>query len=53
MLASGKLPSPANDGRCMECSLKDICQPEALGDRAKLAMYYSDLYRPDEREISE
>jgi CRISPR-associated exonuclease Cas4 len=25
MLASGKLPSPVNDARCRECSLKDIC----------------------------
>ncbi len=29
MLASGTLPPPANDERCRECSLKDICQPEA------------------------
>jgi hypothetical protein len=33
MLASGRLPPPVNDARCRECSLKDICQPEALGDR--------------------
>ncbi len=30
MLSSGKLPAPVNDARCKECSLKDICQPEAL-----------------------
>ena len=30
MLISGKLPSPVNDARCKECSLRDICQPEAL-----------------------
>jgi len=30
MLATGRLPPPANDGRCKECSLKDICQPEAI-----------------------
>jgi len=30
MLASGRLPPPANDGRCRECSLKEICLPEAL-----------------------
>lgn len=30
MLASGNLPPPANDGRCRECSLKDICQPAAI-----------------------
>jgi CRISPR-associated exonuclease Cas4 len=30
MLASGRLPSPVNDKRCKECSLKEICQPEAV-----------------------
>jgi CRISPR-associated exonuclease Cas4 len=52
MLASGMLPSPANDGRCKECSLKDICQPEALCDRAKLAQLAAGLYAPDEEGIS-
>lgn len=36
MLASGILPVPVNDGRCRECSLKDICQPEALAATRKL-----------------
>ncbi len=36
MLASGVLPSPANDGRCRECSLKDICQPEVLAATRRL-----------------
>lgn len=30
MLSAGKLPPPVNDARCKECSLKEICQPEAL-----------------------
>jgi CRISPR-associated exonuclease Cas4 len=30
MLSSGKVPPPVNDGRCKECSLKELCQPEAL-----------------------
>ncbi len=30
LLQSGKLPPPVNDSRCKECSLKEICQPEAL-----------------------
>ena len=30
MLASGKLPPPANDARCKECSLNDICQPQVM-----------------------
>lgn len=33
MLATGKLPPPVNDARCKECSLKDICQPEAIAGR--------------------
>ncbi|MHB8252977.1 MAG: CRISPR-associated protein Cas4 [Acidiferrobacter sp.] len=35
MLTSGKLPPPTNDTRCKECSLKNICQPEALAERGK------------------
>ena len=30
MLNSAKLPPPVNDARCKECSLKEICQPEAV-----------------------
>lgn len=33
MLDSGKLPPPSNDARCRECSLKEICQPEAMAAR--------------------
>lgn len=33
MLSSGRLPPPVGDSRCKECSLKEICQPEALSDR--------------------
>ncbi|MGC1955478.1 MAG: CRISPR-associated protein Cas4 [Gammaproteobacteria bacterium] len=36
MLACGVLPPPANDGRCRECSLKEICQPEAVAAIDKL-----------------
>ena len=35
MLASGKLPPPANDARCKECSLNDICQPQAMAEKEK------------------
>ncbi len=30
LLASGSIPTPRNDERCRACSLRDICQPEAL-----------------------
>ena len=36
MLISGVLPPPANDGRCRECSLKEICQPETVAATEKL-----------------
>lgn len=44
MLASGKLPPPVNDARCKECSLKDICQPEALAERARLRRLCGELF---------
>jgi len=36
MLADGVLLPPATDGRCRECSLKDICQPEAVAATNRL-----------------
>jgi len=36
LLASGALPPPINDARCKECSLKEICQPEVLADKARV-----------------
>lgn len=36
MLESGVLPAPANDARCRECSLIDLCQPQMLGETARL-----------------
>lgn len=44
MLASGKLPPPANDGRCKECSLKDICQPEAVAATLRQHDLHDNLY---------
>lgn len=36
MLVASVLPPPVNDSRCRECSLKDICQPEALAATDRL-----------------
>ena len=52
MLASGKLPPPVNDARCRECSLKDICQPEALSEKARLAHLAAGLFAVDDPEVS-
>lgn len=48
MLASTKLPPPVNDSRCKECSLKEICQPEALAERARLKRLRGDLFNAQE-----
>lgn len=44
MLATGNLPPPADDARCKECSLNDICQPHALGERGKLQRLQAGLF---------
>lgn len=36
MLLAGELPRPVNDARCHECSLNDICQPEAVAATDRL-----------------
>lgn len=44
MLASGVLPPPANDKRCRECSLNDLCQPQAVAEQKRLATLTAALY---------
>lgn len=48
LLVSGKLPPPVNDARCKECSLKEICQPEALADRTHQRELLIELFNVDE-----
>jgi CRISPR-associated exonuclease Cas4 len=48
MMDSGKLPPPANDARCDECSLKEICQPEALAERHRLKSLREELFNAAE-----
>ncbi len=48
MLASGTLPLPVNDARCRECSLKEICQPEALAERSRQRQQRRSLFNPEE-----
>lgn len=47
MLASGKLPPPAHDARCRECSLKDICQPGPIAALARLHELALNLYNTE------
>jgi CRISPR-associated exonuclease Cas4 len=46
MLNTGVMPFPLRaDARCKECSLIDICQPQALGQLKQIR--HSDLFNPD------
>ncbi len=47
MLESGILPAPLNDARCRECSLKEICQPEAMAARARFHAMRATLFEPE------
>jgi CRISPR-associated exonuclease Cas4 len=49
MIDSGKLPPPANDARCKECSLKEICQPQAVAERAVQHSLLETLFEPEAR----
>lgn len=48
LLASDVLPSPVNDARCKECSLKDICQPEVLSQKSIYEVEQAKLYVIDD-----
>ncbi|MGH7556027.1 MAG: CRISPR-associated protein Cas4 [Longimicrobiales bacterium] len=47
MLGSGIIPPPVNDERCRECSLRAICQPEALAASERIRELMAGLYQPD------
>lgn len=47
MMDSGKLPPPANDARCKECSLKEICQPQAVAGQTTQHSLLETLFEPE------
>mgnify|MGYP001559119532 CR=1 FL=1 len=48
LLASGQLPPPANDARCKECSLQDICQPQVMADKTGQRKARMELFELDQ-----
>lgn len=48
LLASGQLPPPVNDARCKECSLRDICQPQVMVDKAGQRKARMELFESDQ-----
>ena len=47
LLASGTTPSPLADEHCRACSLRDLCQPDAIKDKQKRAAELSHLFEPE------
>ena len=46
MLSGERLPPPANDARCPNCSLVDACVPSVVGNPARLRGMQGALFRP-------
>lgn len=44
LMRDGRLPAPVNDKRCDHCSLKDICQPEAIANQQGLSRAVGTLF---------
>lgn len=47
LLASGNTPPPLADEHCRACSLHDLCQPDALKDRADMNAALAHLFVPE------
>lgn len=47
MVTAGRTPPPLNDERCRACSLRDVCQPEALARAEVQAALHARLFDPD------
>lgn len=48
VLTSGRLPPPVNDARCKECSLNDICQPQAIAHSSAHTEIEQSLFDPED-----
>ncbi|MFT3849304.1 MAG: CRISPR-associated protein Cas4 [Propionivibrio sp.] len=48
LLAAGALPPPLNDEHCHACSLRDVCQPEALAPSPEHESVRNTLFEVDE-----
>jgi CRISPR-associated exonuclease Cas4 len=47
LLAQSALPPAVNDARCDDCSLHDICQPEAVAAKGAVAHAIRNLYHEE------
>lgn len=47
-LGAGTLPPPINDARCKECSLIDLCQPQAMAAKDRQRQLAAVLFTPED-----
>ena len=47
LMREGRLPPPVNDRRCDHCSLRNICQPEAIANQQRLSRAVGTLFDPE------
>jgi CRISPR-associated exonuclease Cas4 len=47
MMAVRKMPSPVNDGRCADCSLRESCMPEVVDDKSRCRKVAEGLFEVD------
>lgn len=48
LLRSGEMPPPLNDDHCHACSLRDLCQPEALAPTPEHSAVRHSLFEVDD-----
>ncbi len=48
LLQSGAMPPPLNDDHCRACSLRGLCQPEAIACSPERSVVLNSLFEPDD-----
>jgi CRISPR-associated exonuclease Cas4 len=48
LLSTGTLPTPLNDDHCHACSLRDLCQPEAIACSPNRSAILTTLFVPED-----
>ena len=48
LLAAAVLPPPLNDDHCRACSLRDLCQPEAVARSLERSAVLDSLFEPED-----
>ena len=51
VLQAGALPPPVNDKRCDQCSLKEICQPQATAESARRRQMVANMCVVEDEEL--